>query len=97
MEKDLKKRQADVIEFYQPLSPSMAEIQTAVLECMEATLSEIKRSNTQLDIEDFTVENALFRSFDALVRRQLDPVWHKVGAKTKGLVADLTDLRMLNQ
>lgn len=51
----------------------------------------------QLDIEDFTVENALFRSFDALVRRQLDPVWHKVGAKTKGLVGDLTDLRMLNQ
>jgi len=50
VEKDLKKRQADVIEFYQPLSPSMAEIQTAVLECMEATLSEIKRSNTSVSL-----------------------------------------------
>lgn len=51
----------------------------------------------QLEIEDFTIENALFRSFDLLVRRQLDPVWHKVGQKTKGLVNDLTDLRKLNQ
>ena len=31
---------------YQPLSPHMKEIQAAIMECMEATLSEIKRSNT---------------------------------------------------
>lgn len=42
-----------------------------------------------------TVENALFKNFDSLVRRQLDPVWHKVGPKTKGLVSDLTTLRKL--
>lgn len=41
------------------------------------------------------MENALFRSFDVLVRTQLDPVWHKVGPKTRGLVADLTTLRKL--
>jgi DNA excision repair protein ERCC-4 len=55
VEKDLKKRQADVIEFYQPLSPSMAEIQTAVLECMEATLSEIKRSNTSVSQRMYSI------------------------------------------
>jgi DNA excision repair protein ERCC-4 len=42
---DLKKRKADVIEFYQPLTPAMMEIQNGILDCMEATLSEIKRSN----------------------------------------------------
>lgn len=31
---------------YQPLSERMREIQGAILECMNATLSEIKRSNT---------------------------------------------------
>ncbi|GAA5880947.1 hypothetical protein JCM16303_005184 [Sporobolomyces ruberrimus] len=92
---DLKKRKADVIEFYQPLTAPMAEIQNAIIDCMEATLSEIKRSNHYLDVEELTVENALFRSFDSLVRSQLDQVWHKVGAKTKGLVSDLTTLRKL--
>lgn len=49
----------------------------------------------QLDIDDFTVENALFRNFDRIVRGQLDPVWHRVGPKTKKLVADLAELRKL--
>lgn len=49
----------------------------------------------QLDVEDLTVENALFRTFDAVVRAQLDPVWHTVGPKTKQLVSDLTTLRKL--
>ncbi|KAI5476750.1 DNA repair protein rad16 [Pseudohyphozyma bogoriensis] len=92
---DFGKRKSDVVEVYQPLSDSMREVQTAVIECMEATLSEIKRSNSYLEVEDLTVENALFRTFDGLVRAQLDPVWHKVGPKTKGLVADLTTLRKL--
>ncbi|GAA6017470.1 hypothetical protein JCM11491_006835 [Sporobolomyces phaffii] len=95
VDRDLKKRKADVIEFYQPLTPAMMEIQNAIIDCMEATLSEIKRSNHYLDVEELTVENALFRSFDALVRAQLDQVWHKVGSKTKGLVSDLTTLRKL--
>jgi len=49
----------------------------------------------QLELDDFNVENAYFRSFDILVRRQLDPVWHKVGPKTKQLVNDLGTLRRL--
>jgi DNA excision repair protein ERCC-4 len=95
VEMDLRKRKADVIELYQPMTDNMRDIQAAVIECMEATLSEIKRSNTSLDVEDLTVENALFRSFDVLVRSQLDTVWHKVGPKTRQLVSDLTMLRNL--
>ncbi|GAA5948325.1 hypothetical protein JCM10213_000091 [Rhodosporidiobolus nylandii] len=92
---DLQKRKADVIELYQPLTHDMLDIQNAILECMEATLSEIKRSNHYLEVDDLTVENALFSSFDRIVRTQLDPVWHKVGPKTRGLVYDLTVLRKL--
>jgi DNA excision repair protein ERCC-4 len=50
---------------------------------------------SQLDLDDLNVENAYFRSFDAIVRRQLDPVWHKVGPRTKQLVSDLATLRRL--
>ena len=48
-----------------------------------------------MDLDDLNVENAYFRSFDAIVRRQLDPVWHKVGPRTKQLVSNLATLRRL--
>jgi len=49
----------------------------------------------QLDDNELVVENGVFRSFHAIVRRQLDPVWNLVGAKTKQLVADLKTLQEL--
>ncbi|KAK0520363.1 DNA repair protein RAD16, partial [Tilletia horrida] len=93
--RDLGQRRPDVIELHQPLNRAMLEIQTAIMECLEATLGELKRSSATIDIDDFSVDNAIFRSFDVMVRRQLDPVWHKVGPKTKQLVSDLTTLRSL--
>ncbi|KAI0691074.1 hypothetical protein BC835DRAFT_1433046 [Cytidiella melzeri] len=73
----------------------MSAIHNAIVQCMSTTLSELKRSNSTLDLDDINVENAYFRSFDVVVRRQLDPVWHKVGPKTKQLVNDLATLRRL--
>ncbi|KAH1267365.1 DNA repair endonuclease UVH1 [Glycine max] len=49
----------------------------------------------KVDVEDSTVENGLFKSFDEIVRRQLDPIWHTLGKKTKQLVSDLKTLRKL--
>jgi DNA excision repair protein ERCC-4 len=46
----LGQRRADVIELYQPMSPLMASIQTAIMECMEATLGELRRSNTTVSV-----------------------------------------------
>ncbi|KAJ7476719.1 hypothetical protein FB451DRAFT_1338857 [Mycena latifolia] len=98
IKKSLERRRADVIELSQNLSESMADIHHAILQCMTATLNELKRSNItagQIDLDDFKVENAYFRSFDVIVRRQLDPIWHKIGPKTKQLVTDLGILRRL--
>ncbi|KAN0059816.1 DNA repair protein RAD16 [Thecaphora frezii] len=93
--KDLGQRKADVIELHQPLSRSMRDIQTAIVECLDATLSELKRGNGNVETDDFSIENAIFRAFDVMVRRQLDPIWHRVSGKTKQLVGDLTTLRSL--
>ncbi|KAG8881170.1 hypothetical protein FRB98_004521 [Tulasnella sp. 332] len=89
----LGRRKADVVELYVPMTPRMRDIHQAIVQCMTATLNELKRSNTT--VEDFNVENAYFRSFDSIVRRQLDPVWHKVAFKTKQLANDLGTLRRL--
>ena len=39
----LSRQRADVIQLHQPLSRSMRAIQTAIVECLDATLGELKR------------------------------------------------------
>ncbi|CAK5275661.1 unnamed protein product [Mycena citricolor] len=95
VKESLERRRADVVELSQDLSESMGDIHHALIQCMTATLAELKRSHSTLDLDDLTVENAYFRSFDLIARRQLDPMWHKVGPKTKQLVSDLGILRRL--
>ena len=51
---------------------------------------------TYFDRSDLTLENNLFKSFDEVLRRQLDPVWHTLNRKTRKLVYDLRTLRQLS-
>ncbi|BFZ58540.1 DNA repair protein RAD16 [Savitreella phatthalungensis] len=91
---DLESRRADVVEIEVAMTPAMRDIQNAILECIEGVLGELKRANPgALDIEDYSTDAALNRNFDSIVRRQLDPVWHRVSYRSKQLVNDLTSLR----
>lgn len=89
------KRKAEVIELEVPMSEDMMTIQQAVLECVEASISELKKANTGIEMEDWTLDSALHTNFDAIVRRQLDPVWHRVSWRTKEIANDLTTLRTI--
>ncbi|KAL4993799.1 hypothetical protein BDV10DRAFT_189633 [Aspergillus recurvatus] len=86
-------RKAEVIELEVPMSDKMREIQNAVLECVELCIGELKKANTGLDMADWTVDSALHRNFDISIRRQLDPMWHRVSFRTRQIVSDLSDLR----
>lgn len=87
------KKKAEVIELEVSMSDSMRDIQNAIMECVEVSIGELKKSNSGLEMEDWNVDSALFKQFDMVVRRQLDPVWHRVSWKTKQIVNDLTVLR----
>ncbi|EPE26670.1 Restriction endonuclease-like protein [Glarea lozoyensis ATCC 20868] len=89
------KKKAEVIELEIPMSNSMQDIQRAILECVEVSISELKKSNTGLEMGDWNVDGALHKQFDMIVRRQLDPVWHRLSWKTKQIVHDLTVLRSM--
>ncbi|KAK8447080.1 hypothetical protein SEVIR_9G583100v4 [Setaria viridis] len=91
---DLERAPPDVVDVRVPMTPAMRGIQAAVLAAMDACLKELRRTN-KVDVEDLTVDKGLFKSFDEIVRRQLDPIWHTLGKKTKQLVADLRTLRKL--
>ncbi|KAF8531160.1 hypothetical protein JB92DRAFT_2825304 [Gautieria morchelliformis] len=86
IQKSLEPRKADVYELAQPMSESMSDIHEVIVNCMNATLNELKRSNTTLDLDELDIKSAYFRSFDFMVRRQLDPIWNRVGARTKRLI-----------
>ncbi|KAG8990563.1 hypothetical protein FRB90_001720 [Tulasnella sp. 427] len=77
------------------MTPKMQDIHQGIVHCINATVNELKKSHSTLDLDDLSVENAYFASFDSVVRRQLDSVWHKIGPKTKQLVGDLGTLRRL--
>ncbi|XP_077237362.1 restriction endonuclease, type II-like superfamily protein [Tasmannia lanceolata] len=91
---DMERDPPTVVDIRVPQSQLMKGIQKAVIEAMDACLKELRKTN-KVDVEDLTVENGLFKSFDEIVWRQLDPIWHMIGKKTKQLVSDLKTLRKL--
>ncbi|KAI5381693.1 hypothetical protein KIW84_UN0519 [Lathyrus oleraceus] len=72
---ELEQDPSDVVDIRVPMSKYMMGIQKAIVEVMGACLKEMRKTN-KVDVEDLTVENGLFKSFDEIVRRQLDPIWH---------------------
>lgn len=94
MSADLEKDPPEVVDVRVPMTAAMKGVQSAALEAMGACLRELRRTN-KVDVDDLTVENGLFKSFDEIVRQQLDPIWHTLGKKTKQLVNDLKTLRKL--
>ncbi|KAH6630222.1 hypothetical protein B0J18DRAFT_420535 [Chaetomium sp. MPI-SDFR-AT-0129] len=91
------KKKAEVIELEVPMTDAMREIQHAVMECVEINIQELKKANTGLEMDDWNLDSALLKNFDVIVRRQLDPNWHRVSWKTKQIVGDLTVLREMLQ
>ncbi|KAI1006371.1 DNA repair protein [Podosphaera aphanis] len=87
------KKRAEVIELEVPMSESMRDIQNAILECVEVNLGELRQGNSGLDLDNLNVESALLKQFDIVVRRQLEPVWHRISWKTRQIVSDLSVLR----
>ena len=87
------KKKADVVELEIPMTDAMFRIQQAVLECVELCISELRKANSGVDLDDWSVESALHQNFDSMVRRQLDPVWHRITFRTRQIARDLTTLR----
>lgn len=43
----------------------------------------------QLDLDEMTVENALSKSFQKIIKYQLEPVWHQVKQSVKSFFLTL--------
>ncbi|KAK9453708.1 hypothetical protein V1511DRAFT_482576 [Dipodascopsis uninucleata] len=92
------KRRKDIVEIDVAMTQYMKEIQTATLECIETSMRELRKSTSAVldfEDEDWVVETALQNNFDVRIRRQLDPVWHRLSQKSRQLVFDLSTLRQI--
>ncbi|KAM4064886.1 ERCC4 domain-containing protein [Hirsutella rhossiliensis] len=89
------KKKAEVIELEVPMTDSMRDVQNAIMECVEVSIHELKKGNSGLEMDDWNLDSALLKNFDVIVRRQLDPNWHRVSWKTRQIVNDLSVLRGL--
>jgi DNA excision repair protein ERCC-4 len=88
-------RKAEVIELEIELSESMTTIQAAIMDCVEASIGELKKGSTGLDVTDWNLDNALHLDFDTIVMNQLRPVWHRLHPKVKQIAGDLRTLRTM--
>lgn len=87
------RKKAEVIELEVPMTDGMRDIQHAILECVEVSIGELRKADTGLELDDWTLDSALHKNFDVIVRRQLDPIWHRVSYRTRQIVNDLSVLR----
>ncbi|OBZ77924.1 hypothetical protein A0H81_01639 [Grifola frondosa] len=81
-------------ELHQDMAESMAD---AIVQCMTTTsLNRNAQTPWRVLSSYYGIATVLIvTSFDMIVRRVLDPVWHKVGLRTKQLVSNLATLRRL--
>lgn len=91
----LKENPPNVEEIRVTLTEGMVSCQRALLDLMNACIKELGRMNSFLDMEELTIENALTSNFQRLIRRYLDPVWHRLNGHSQRLIGDLTTLRRL--
>lgn len=84
-----------VTEITVGLSPKMNKIQTAILSCLQACLSELKRHNPVLETDYWDMENVHDKDFVLRVRMSLEPQWHRISWTSKQLVSDLATLKDL--
>jgi len=84
----------EIVEVAQPLTSAMHAIQVAIVEAMDACVTELRKS-AAVDLSDLTLENGMTETFDHFIRRQLEPVWNKVSFTVKNVVNELKTLRKL--
>lgn len=62
-------KEPDVTEYITSLTPTMKNIQSAILVAMNSCIQELKKGVPTLDTSNMTLENGLFQAFDVQIKR----------------------------
>ncbi|KAG7192321.1 uncharacterized protein KQ657_002040 [Scheffersomyces spartinae] len=89
--KELERRRT-VTEINTRMSSRMVKIQNAVLACINECLQELKRHNTELATDYWSMDNVHDPDFVTRIRYNLDVQWHRLTFTSKQLIFDLVTL-----
>lgn len=98
VQEELDEYAPNVEELQQTLSPSMKEIQSAIVAALQTCLKELKGATAALmewTGEELKIENCAMPNFHQSVKRQLEKDWHRIKPQTRQLVEDLRTLGTL--
>lgn len=98
VEEELTEYAPLVEELQQRLSPSMKEIQNAIVVALQTCLKELKSATAALvewTGDELKIENCAMPNFHHAVKRQLEKDWHRIKPQTRQLVEDLRTLGTL--
>jgi len=84
-----------VVEIQLKLTEEMREIQSNLMDLVTSTLAELKRLVPSLGDEDVTIETALTKGFEKIIRAHVDPIWNTINLKSKEILNDLKIFRLL--
>lgn len=83
-----------LLELSLPCDRGAALIYEGLMELVDCCVKELRR-HERLDATDLVPSQGLSSALDETIRRQLAPVWHTIGPKTRQMVSDLRTLRTL--
>lgn len=99
VKRELEQHPPEVEELHQKLSPSMIDIQAAIVTAVQCCMKELKQSTPFVEwnhaSSDLSIENCVTSAFDRAISRQLEKDWHRLQPKTKQYLQDLRTLRTL--
>ncbi|GLV38110.1 meiotic 9 [Carabus blaptoides fortunei] len=95
VQQTLKQYEPTVVELHIPISTTMKNLQTCILDLMNSIVKELKRINKTLEMPEITVENCISKKFHKILQAQLDCIWYQLTATSKQIIADLKTLRYL--
>ncbi|GAM28145.1 hypothetical protein SAMD00019534_113210, partial [Acytostelium subglobosum LB1] len=95
----LDKTQLDLLELHTPMTESMVNIEKSLLETIQQAMVQLQKQNKNWDKSGapaVNVDDGLFSSFDSMVQNQLKPIWGDINKRSKHLISNIKELRMLS-
>lgn len=95
MEKNKNNGNNTVHEIMVEPTSTMQELSQLIRGCIQSRLSELKRLNSNVDTESWSIDNVYQTNFVGMIMIQLSQIWHLISWTSKNIVYDLATLKEL--
>ncbi len=88
------RRSPEVVDLSVPLTPCVLALQRCLVTALDGCLRDLQ-SSPAAELDGIDLGRAAQEGFEVKLRRRLDPVWHRLSAQARQVVADVGVIRRL--